>query len=197
MPTSNEKFQNAKDFYLIGADLSLMDLSGKDFTGTTFINCNMRSAICVGTNFTRCDMRKADMSSAILRLADFTDANLSGADMSMTYAKAALFLRTKMRNTIIRHAIWKNALVIDADMVGADVVGTLLLGARFDGTDTRDMRNADRAVFAWWISPWGGPPSYDPIPGWLRLDHSIPGGESFRENAARDQQFDPTMRGEL
>jgi hypothetical protein len=139
-------------------------------------------------------MRKADLSSAVLRLANFTDANLSGADMSMTYAKATLFLRTDMRNTIIRHAIWKNALIIDSNMTAADVVGTLLMGARFDGTDTRDIRNADKAFYAWWLNPWGGPPSYDPIPHWARLDHSIPGGESYQENAARDQQFDPTMR---
>jgi len=194
MPTSREKFECARDFYLIGADLSMMDLSGKDLSGASLINCNMRSTVCVETNFTGCDLRKTDLSSSVLRLANFTDANLAGADMSMTYAKAALFLRTDMRNTIIRHAIWKNALIIDANMVGADVVCTLFMGARFDGTDTRDIRNADRAVYAWWMNPWGGPPSYDPIPHWHRLDHSIPGGMSFRENAARDQQFDPTRR---
>jgi len=187
MPTAKQKIEFAKRFYLIGADFSRMDLSGMDLSGTTLINCNFRGTECRETKFIGADLRKADFSRANLHLADFTDADLSGADMSMSYAKAALFLRTRMWNTIIRHAIWKNALIIDADMTGADVVCTLLMGARFDGTKLTDLRNADRAIYGWWMSPWGGPPSYDPIPGWQWLDESIPGGMSFQENAARNQ----------
>ena len=186
MPDEKTKLEFARHFYLVGADFEQMDLSGKDLSGCNFTNSNFRSVKAIGTNFTGCTLIKCDFSGAVLRLADFTDADLSGADMTLSYAKAALFLRTRMWNTIIRHAVWKNALCIDADMTGADILCTLLMGARFDGTKLLDIRNADRAIYHWWMSPWGGPPSYDPIPGWTKLDESIPGGQSFRENAARE-----------
>jgi len=187
VPDDKTKLEFARHFYLVGGNLELMDLSGKDLSGMNLTNANLRSVKAVGTNFTGCKLVKADLSGAVLRLANFTDADLSGADMTLSYAKAALFLRTRMWNTIIRHAIWKNALVIDADMTGADILCTLLMGARFDGTKFLDIRNADRAIYHWWMSPWGGPPSYDPIPGWFKLDESIHGGQSYQENAARQK----------
>ena len=187
MPDDKTKLEFAHHFYMVGGDFELMDLSGMDLSGCNFTNANMRSIKAIKTNFTGCTMVKTDLSGAILRLADFTDADLSGADMTLTYAKAALFRNTRMWNTIIRHAVWKNALVIDADMTGADILCTLLMGARFDGTKLLDVRNADRAIYHWWMSPWGGPPSYDPIPGWTKLNESIPGGQSFQENAARQK----------
>lgn len=177
------KIDQIKHFMMIGHNFELADLSGLDLSGACLIGANFRSAKCIKTNFTGCDLRKADFSGAVLRLADFTDADLSGADMTMSYAKAALFLRARMWNTIVRHAVWKNALIIDADCTGMDVVGTLLMGARFDNTKTLDMRNTDRAIYQWWMSPWGGPPSYDPIPGWVKLDESLMGGMSYQENA--------------
>jgi uncharacterized protein YjbI with pentapeptide repeats len=187
MPDRKKKIDFIKHFMMIGHDLEQADLSGMDLSGACLANSNLRSAKCIETNFTGADLRKADLSGAVLRLANFTDADLSGADMSMSYAKAALFLRTRMWNTIVRHGIWKNALIIDADCTGMDVVGSLLMGARWDGTKTLDMRNTDKAFYQWWMSPWGGPPSYDPIPGWTLLDESVAGGMSFRENAAREQ----------
>ena len=187
MPSQKEKFEFIRHFMMINQDREGADLSGLDLSGACMAGSNFRSAICVGTNFSGCDLRKADFSSANLKLANFTDADLSGADMSMSYAKAALFLRARMWNTIVRHAIWKNALIIDADCTGMDVVGSLLMGARWDGTRTLDMRNTDRAIYQWWMSPWGGPPSYDPIPGWTKLDESIMGGISYQENAGTGQ----------
>ena len=120
-------------------------------------------------------------------MADFTDADMTGVDLSMAYAKGALFRRTKLCAAILRRTVAKNAFFISADMTLCDVAFAEFLGARFDGTTTERIRNADRAVYIWYLNPHGGPASFDPIPGWPRMDESALGTLTFRENAARER----------
>ena len=138
-------------------------------------------------------MRKCDFSRANLHMADFSGADLSGSDMSMSYGKAASFRNATMWVVAMRRVMFKNAFFLGTDLTGSDFVGADLLGARFDEAITEGVRNLDRAVFYWYLSPYGGKPSYDPRPGWQRLDRSILGGISIQENISNWEQTDDDL----
>ena len=81
----------------------------------------------------------------------------------------------------------KNAKFFDADLTGADVARAEMLGARFDGAIVTGLRNVDRAIFIWFISPLGGKPCYDPFPGAIVLTESLTGEKSYQENSGMGQ----------
>jgi uncharacterized protein YjbI with pentapeptide repeats len=190
---------------LIGTDFSMVDMSEVDLRGADLTNCNFDRAKltggiykdCIFTNssfrgadmdecdFTNAIMKKCDFSRANMRMSDFTDADLSGSDMTMSYGRSILFLRTRMWACAMRRVTYKNGFFIETDLQKSDFVGADLLGCRFDGANTLDVRNMDRATFFWYLNPYGGKPSYDPRPGWAKLDKSVLGGITFRENAAK------------
>ena len=50
------------------------------------------------------------------------------------------------------------------------------------------IKNADLAFYSWWYNPHGSPKmTLKPIPGWIRMDESVLGGTTVRENAAREK----------
>jgi hypothetical protein len=103
----------------------------------------------------------------------------------MSYLKAVNFSGARFWNTTLRRCMAKNAIFFDADLRGCNVAFSDFLGARFNGANLEAVRNADTAVFYWYI-PEGfkGPIEYKPRPGLVRLETSVLGGYSFRENAA-------------
>jgi uncharacterized protein YjbI with pentapeptide repeats len=138
----------------------------------------LRGAICIKTDFSR----------ASLQRVRFDGANLTNADLTGSYGRGANFSNARMWLCYLRTAQYKNAYFIDADMRGADFVGTLFLGSRFDGANLAGVRNAHLAFYSWWYSPISpNKLSYEPIPGWTRIDQSVMGDVTVRENAAREQ----------
>jgi len=97
--------------------------------------------------------------------------------------KGANFHNAICNSTIFRNVIAKNALFINTDLRKSDFFHAELLGARFNGALLDRVRNMHTAQFEWWLSPWGGPQSYEPRPGWLRIDRSMMGNISLQENA--------------
>jgi len=180
---------------LVGADLERSDLRGLDLRGANLTNANLRAA-----DLSRCDLRgatlvKADLSRGCLHLTNFEGANLTSADLTMSYGRAANFSRATCCLVSFRYAQLKNAWFIETDLYGADFVNALLLGTKFDGADLDGVKNMDRAIFTWWWSPIGtNKISYEPIPGWIRLDESITGDHSVRENASRERVEDAVER---
>jgi len=72
------------------------------------------------------------------------------------------------------------------------------LGARFDGAKLDGVRNTNRAIFTWWYAPFQGGPRkvvYDPIPGYIRMDESVTGDFTVRENSARERVEDDVLKG--
>jgi hypothetical protein len=133
----------------------------------------LRGAICIKTDFSR----------ASLQRVRFDGANLTNADLTGSYGRGANFSNARMWLCYLRTAYF-----IDADMRGADFVGTLFLGSRFDGANLAGVRNAHLAFYSWWYSPISpNKLSYEPIPGWTRIDQSVMGDVTVRENAAREQ----------
>ena len=174
------------DVYMVGQYLDRADLRGRDLSGVNFSNATLRGADLEGANLRGAKFIKADLSRASLHMADCTGADFRGADMSMAYMKATLFKNADMRLSTIRCAIAKNALFIDADLRGMDFVNAFLLGARFDGSRLEGIRNADRAIFEYWLNPdTPGKPVYDYVEGWHRFTESMMGGVSVQDNAAR------------
>jgi hypothetical protein len=108
----------------------------------------------------------------------------------MSYGRVTKFYRTRMWAAKIRRVTYKGALFIESDLTGADFVGSEFLGSKFNGAILDGVKNADRAVFRWWVSPYGLGPSkimYDPMPGYVLMEESATKGWSRRENAAREK----------
>lgn len=178
---------------LVGANLERADLRGKKFRGINLSAANLR-----GADLSFCDLSKAtiigaDLSRTCLYHTNFTDADVSASDFSMAYMKATKFYRTIAWSCLFKNIIAKNALFIDSDLRKSDFFHADLLGARFNGALLDRVRNMHTAQFEWWMSPWGGPQSYEPRPGWLKIGQSLMGNISLQENAglgvsAKDQK---------
>jgi hypothetical protein len=100
-----------------------------------------------------------------MKSANFTDARIWFASLRRVTAKNVLFIRT--------------------DLTGSDFFQAELLGAKFYKPKLTMTRNLTKANFYWWMSPTGGPPSYDPLPGWVKMTESALGDITRRENAHR------------
>jgi len=175
---------------LVGKNLERADLRGLDLRGVNLTNTNLRAA-----DLSRADLRyatliQADLSRANLHLTDFRYADLTDADLTGCYGRATNFQFARLWTSYIRYAQLKNAIFCDADLTGVDFLCTLLLGARFNGAKLDGIKNANRAVFTWWYAPFQGGPRkvvYDPVPGYTRLDESVTGDFTIRENSARER----------
>lgn len=163
-------------------------MRGMDLRGANFTNANLR-----GADLSYADLRyaifiKADLSRADLQRTNLAHADLTDADLTASYGRATSFYRARMWSTKIRRVTYKNCFFIETDLTDADFVGSELLGTRFNGAILDGVKNTHRAVFLWWVSPYGLGPSkinYEPIPGYRLMDESATKGWSRRENAAR------------
>ena len=175
---------------LVGENMERFDLRGVDLRGANFTNTNLRQADLRYADLRYCKFIKADLSQANLHMADFSHADMTDSDLTMTYGRVTKFYKTRMWAAKIRRVTYKGALFIETDLTGADFVGSELLGSRFDGAILNGVKNADRAIFSWWVAPYGLGPSkimYDPMPGYMLMEESATKGFSLRENAAREK----------
>ena len=181
---------------LVGANLERADLRGLDLRGINLTSANLRGADLSGANLSRATLIRADLSRANLHKTNFTEADMTGCDLTGTYGRGAIFYKTNLTLAYIRYAQYKNAFFIECDLSGADFLNSLFLGAKFDGSETEGIKNAERAIYTWWWSPLKtGKISYEPIPGWLQLDESVTGLETVRENASRERVEDAVQKG--
>ena len=175
---------------LVGANLERFDMRGMDLRGLNFTNANLRNADLARADLRHAIFIKADLSGCNLHLADLSHANLTDADLTMTYLRAAKFYKARMWATKLRRVTAKNTLFCYADLTGADFVGAELLGSKFDHAILDGVKNADRAIYTWYVSPYGLGPSkiiYDPMPGYVKMEESATKGQTFQENAAREK----------
>lgn len=195
MPILGKQTQDREDFdlnlytaykcSLVGANLERADLRGKKLRGVNLTAANLRAA-----DLSFCDLRdatiiSADFSRANLYHTNFAGADLTGSDFTMSYGKGTNFHKAVAHCCIFRNVIYKNALFIDTDLRKSDFFHAMLLGTRFNGAVLDRVRNMRTANFEWWLSPWGGPQSYDPRPGWLKIDSSMMGNISLQENTTK------------
>ena len=175
---------------LIGDDLERADLRGKDLRGADFTDANLRAADLSHANLTGCTMKRCDFSRASLYHTDFTDADVSGSDFTGAYMRRTKFLRTKAWACIFKRITGKGTLFVNTDLRKSDFHQAELLGAKFDGANTYRCKNFDTAQFVWWLSPYGGPHSDTPRPGWTPMMDSLLGTISIQENSSRQRVED-------
>jgi len=122
----------------------------------------------VGANLERADLRGVD-----LRGVNLTNANLRGADLSRADLRGAILIKTDFSRANLHLVDFENADMTQADM-------SMSYGRRANFSHAR--------MYSWWYNPLGSQKmSYKPIPGWMRLDESVMGGTTVRENAAREK----------
>ncbi len=93
-----------------------------------------------------------------------------------------------MRYVLLRRVTYKNCFFIDCNLEGMDVAGALLVGSRFNGSNTLDMKNVTgphKAIFVWYLRPGGGPARYKPAFQYIPYSTSVTGTLSIQENSAR------------
>lgn len=165
-------------------------MRGMDLRGVNLTNTNLRGADLAHADLRHAILIKADLSRANLHMTDFSHANLTDADMTMTYGRVCKFYHTKCWATKFRRVTYKGAMFCYADLTGADFVGAELLGSKFDHAVLDGVKNTDRAIFSWWVSPYGLGPTkiiYDPMPGYVLMEESATKGRTWQENAAREK----------
>lgn len=173
-------------YSLVGANLERADLRGKNLRGVNFTNANLRGADLSDADLRETTFVRADLSRACLHGADCEGADFTGSDMSMCYLKAVNFSKARLWNVTMRRCFVKNSIFFESDLRGANVAFSDFLGSRFNGAILDEVRNADTATWYWYIPEgWKGPIEYKPREGLVRVEQSVLGGFSFRENAAR------------
>jgi hypothetical protein len=79
----------------------------------------------------------------------------------------------------------ESAQFFDADMRYSDVRYSDFWGARFDGANTTDVANADKASFARWLNVRENDWSLDEKPGYVKVVKNWTAGMSYQGNSAR------------
>lgn len=183
---------------LVGANLERADLRGMNLRGVNLTNTNLRSADLTGADLRWATLIKADLSRANVTRAKFHYADLTDCDLTQAYGRATVFYGTRLWVAKLRRGTWKNAVFAYSDLTGADFVGSEFLGARWWECKLDGVKNANRAIYTWWYSPYGFGPAkmvYSPVPGYIRMDESVTGPFSFQENSARERVEDFTLKG--
>jgi len=183
-----KRLEIMKQCFLVGANFDRADLRNKKLAGTNLSDATFRGADLSYADLRGVKLIQADLSRACLHMADLTGADLSGADLTGAYLKAANFTDARVWFASLRRVTAKNCLFLGTDLTGSDFFQAELLGARFNGATVTQVRNLTKANFYWWMSPTGGPPSYDPLPGRYRMDTSALGDITIRENAHRKKR---------
>lgn len=190
------KFEVMFNSTLVGGNLERYDLRGMNLEGVNLTGANLRGADLSNANLERAILVKADLSRACLKKTNLKHADLTCADLTGSYGRVTNFSNARMWNAYIRRVTFKNCWFVNTDLQGADMLCGEFLGSRFDGANLDGAKNADRAIFSWWMSPLGFcKVNYDPIPGWRRLDFSVTGDESFQENSAREWTEERVTKG--
>lgn len=170
-----------------------MDLRGVNLTAT-----NLRLADLTGADLRYATLVQADLSNAVVQRTDFRYANLTDCDFTGVYGRGVNFQGARCWTSHMRYAQFKNAIFCYADLTGVDFLCSLLLGARFDGAKLDGIQNAETCIYTWWYAPFQGGPrkiSVKPIPGYIRMDESVTGDFSIRENSARERVEDDVVKG--
>jgi uncharacterized protein YjbI with pentapeptide repeats len=174
-----------RDLGVVGAQLERADLRGRSLRGVNFTNANLRGADLSESDLSGANFTRADLSRANLHMANCRKTSFAGADLTMSYARGTLFFECNMSYSMLRRVTWKNCFVLNCNLEGADVAQAFLVGTRFNGSITTDMKNVDRAVFVWYLRVGGGPPKYEPDFQYRPYTTSVTGSLTFQENSAR------------
>jgi uncharacterized protein YjbI with pentapeptide repeats len=180
-------FRQARSYFFVGRNYERADLRNKDLRGVNFTCANFRGADLSGSDLRGAIFVSADLSRACLHRCNCEGADFSGADLTGSYLKGANFTRATLWHTVFKGAICKNTKFHEADMTGADIARAEMLGARFDGATVTGLRNINLAIFRWFLSPFGGKPSYEPFPEAIVLTESLLGDKSLQENSGMGQ----------
>jgi uncharacterized protein YjbI with pentapeptide repeats len=177
----------ARWYFFVGRNYERADLRNKDLRGVNFTCSNFRGADLSGSDLRGAIFVSADFSRACLHNCNCEGADFSGADMTGSYLKGVNFTRATLWHTVLKGAVCKNVKFFEADMTGADIARAEMLGARFDSAIVTGLRNIDRAIFRWFLSPFGGKPAYEPFPEAIVLTESLLGNVSLQENSGMGQ----------
>ena len=125
---SDRNFTGTINF--VGADLSDADLSDADLffanlESANLSNANLSGASAIFANLNNANLSNADLSNADLEFTRLNDANLSNADLS----------NTRLNDTELRNADLSNADLSNANLNNVDLDDANLSNADFSGAE--------------------------------------------------------------
>jgi uncharacterized protein YjbI with pentapeptide repeats len=160
-----QKTSRWSEFYLVGASLNNLDLSGLNFDKSNLSASDLDGATLVRTSLKDTDLSKAylgksdfsgsDLSKAVLREAnihnspvkevnfsesvlyksDFTKAQLFRANFSRADLSSANMISAELREAKFHEAILNSTNFNDADLSKADLHGASMIGTILNGAD--------------------------------------------------------------
>jgi uncharacterized protein YjbI with pentapeptide repeats len=111
-----------------------VDLSGIDFTGSTFKS---------GANFSMTKLVKANLSNVNLEGANFEEADFTDANLTKTDLKRATLIKTNFTRAICIETNFTGAIFYNPDLesnLEINLTGANLTKAKFKGADLRDAK---------------------------------------------------------
>ena len=130
---------------LTGADLSGLDFSQADFTGSILECANLSNAKFTAAIFFGCDMRGANMTDSDFKRCDMRGAFLLGADMTGANLADADLREGKIMHRGKSGAIENrsNSFSIDGEHVRTVLIGAKMRGTNLAGTHARNADFSD------------------------------------------------------
>ncbi len=137
--------------YLIGVDLSRMDLSGAGWLIEADLrNANLSHANLSGANLKRARLERANLDGAILAATKLDDADLTGAKLTVANLRKASLKNANLEGarligaTLVQSNL-EGANLGNSDLEGANLEGACLRSANFSGANLRlaNMRGVE------------------------------------------------------
>lgn len=127
------------------ADFSFQQLSGRNFTYTTFVNCRFHQtyfddADLTYANFRRCDLAGAHFAYAKLAHATFTNCTFANVQQVADFTSANLSY-ANFRGEQLVGVQFRDATLYKTDFTRAN-----LRGANFDGVELTEVKFDDASV---------------------------------------------------
>lgn len=145
------------------ADFSFQQLSSRQFTYTTFVNCRFHQtyfddADLTYANFRRCDLAGAHFAYAKLAHATFTDCTFANIQQAANFTAANLSYATFSGEQLV------GVQFVDATLYKTNFTGANLRGANLEGAELTEVIFDDTSLDAAFQRP--DQRSYVPIFKW-------------------------------
>ncbi len=133
-----------------GLDLSNVNISSVDFTGSSFVGANLKNVVAIESNFSSTNFSQASLEHAILFAANFAGATLDGSVITECDCSKASFVDVKVFRPIGLEIMTK---FIGTDFSGTSLSGMVFASSRDSTSDLRGTRfvgaNLENSKFQW------------------------------------------------
>ena len=131
------KDKSCCSYNFTNANLSDVDLSGRDLSEVFFSGADLSNNDLTGTNLTNVDLSNMNLSNTVLRYANLTNVNLTNVDLSNKDLTGAILIGANLTNVNLTSVDLSNKDFSRTVLTNANLSDTDLTSATF--VDTKDL----------------------------------------------------------